>query len=392
MIDKPLLQITHEDIERLVAERFPEGKTLDYKRDTYGNKDEDKKELLKDVSSLANTQGGDILIGVDEDKGLPTGIPGVTVSDIDKEKLRLDEIIRRGLDPRIEFGIHSVLTPVGTTVIVIRVRDSLLSPHRVTFQGKFGEFWARSSAGKYSMDTDELRRAFTLSAGINDRIKAFRAERVAKIKDGDTPVRLEGSGRLVLHLIPVSAFRSRQFFSVTAIGEKVARFPPPDASGWDYRLNLDGLLTFSGGEAHRMSRSYTQLYRNGVVETVLADVTRDDPQRGKLLLAGYYERVLMRDLPQYLSGLRQFGLNPTVWGFLSLTGVKGARIPSQLAGRDEHLEVDRDTLLLPEFLIDDLEAKASTLLRPTLDLIWNSAGYSHSVNFDEKGEWVGPAR
>lgn len=86
MIDRPLHQITYADIERFVAERWPEGKTLDYKRDAYGNKDDDKKELLKDVSSFANTQGGDILIGVDEDKGLPTGIPGVTLPDIDKEK------------------------------------------------------------------------------------------------------------------------------------------------------------------------------------------------------------------------------------------------------------------------------------------------------------------
>lgn len=72
MIDKPLESIEFEDIDRFVQERWPEGKTLDYKRDNYGGKDEDKKELLKDVSSFANTQGGDILIGIDEDKGIPT--------------------------------------------------------------------------------------------------------------------------------------------------------------------------------------------------------------------------------------------------------------------------------------------------------------------------------
>src|SRR5205823_7811738 len=120
MIDKPLNQITYADIDQFVQEKWSEGKTVDYKRDPYGNRDEDKKELLKDVSSFANTQGGDILIGVDEDKGVPTGIPGVTVPDIDKEKLRIEEIIRRGLEPRIEFGLHHVTTPASTTVIVIR--------------------------------------------------------------------------------------------------------------------------------------------------------------------------------------------------------------------------------------------------------------------------------
>jgi len=231
VIDKPLRQITYADIDQFVREQWPEGKTVDYKRDTYGNRDEDKKELLKDVSSFANTQGGDILIGVDEDKGLPTSIPGVAVPDIDKEKLRLEEIIRRGLEPRIDFGLHHVTTPTSTTVIVIRVQESLLLPHRVVFQGKPGEFWARSSAGRYSMDTDELRRAFTLSATIYDQIKAFRRERVAQVTKGETPVPVAPGAKLILHLIPVASFRSRQVVDVANMPELTKQFPPMGTSG-----------------------------------------------------------------------------------------------------------------------------------------------------------------
>src|SRR5262245_24077352 len=199
MIDKPLNQITYGDIDRFVREQWPEGKTVDYKRDPYGSRDEDKKELLKDVSSFANTQGGDILIGVDEDKGVPVGIPGVTVADIDKEKLRLEEIIRRGLDPRIDFAIHHVLTPALSEVIIIRVQEILLFPHPVVFQGKFGEYWAISSSGKYSIDTDELLRSFTLSATVYEQIKAFRSERVALVSKGETPIPLMPGGALILH-------------------------------------------------------------------------------------------------------------------------------------------------------------------------------------------------
>lgn len=74
MIDKPLSQINYADIDQFVQENWPEGKTVDFKRDAYGNRDEDKNELLKDVSSFTNIQGGNILIGVDEDKGVPTRI------------------------------------------------------------------------------------------------------------------------------------------------------------------------------------------------------------------------------------------------------------------------------------------------------------------------------
>jgi hypothetical protein len=389
MIDRPLHQITYADIERSVAERWPEGKTLDYKRDAYGNKDDDKKELLKDVSSFANTQGGDILIGVDEDKGLPTAIPGVAVPDIDKEKLRLEEVIRRGLDPRIEFGLHHVTTPASTTVIVIRVRESLLLPHRVVFQGKFGEFWARSSAGKYSMDTDELRRAFTLSAATYDRIKAFRSERVTQVTGGEAPVPLLGGGRLILHLIPVASFRSRQLFDVTGLPDLPTRFPPLASSGYDFRLNMDGFLTYSGGRADRVSRSYTQFFRSGIVEAVLSDVVRDEKGEGKLLLAGYYERTLMETYPRLMAGLRHTGIEPPLWGFLTFTGVKGARIPTNSDFGDEYRDIDRDILLLPEFAVDDLGADTADVLRPVFDLVWNASGFRRSFNFDEQGKWVG---
>ena len=63
---------------------------------------------LKDVSSFANADGGDLIIGVDEAEGIPTAIPGVVVADVDAEKLSLEETIRRGIEPRIDFAIHSV--------------------------------------------------------------------------------------------------------------------------------------------------------------------------------------------------------------------------------------------------------------------------------------------
>jgi Schlafen, AlbA_2 len=289
MLDKALHEISYADIEQFVAEKRPEGKSVDYKRDLYGIKDDDKKELLKDVSSFANTQSGDILIGVDEDKGVPTGIPGLFVPDIDKEKLRLEEIIRRGLDPRIDFAVHQVATPTGTVILIIRVRESLLFPHRVVFQGKFGEFWARSSAGKYSMDTDELRRAFTLSAAIYDQIRDFRSERVTQVSNGETPVPLMLGGKLILHLIPVASFRSRLLFDVAAMPGLRTQFPPMGVRAWDSRFNLDGHVSFGGGGRgpDAQSRSYTQFFRNGALEAVLSAVVRKDKESGKVLFANY---------------------------------------------------------------------------------------------------------
>lgn len=389
MIDKPLEQIAYADIDAFVQEQWPEGKTVDYKREAYGGKDDDKRELLKDVSSFANTLGGDILVGVEEDEGVPTGIPGIALNDADKEKLRLEGIIRHGLEPRIEFGIHHVKTPSASSVLVIRVQESLLLPHRVVFQGKFGEFWARSSAGKYSMDTDELRRAFTLSDSIYGQIKTFSRNRITQIVDGETPLPLKQGAKLVLHLIPVASFRSRQLFDVGAMPELTTKFPAM-ASGFDWRLNLDGHVVYSGGQRSGGCRSYTQFFRTGIVEAVLSDIVEQDTHGDKLLLAARYERMLVEHqyVSRFLTSLQELSVQPPIWCFLTLSGVKGARIPVDHYCSDENRAIDRDILSLPEAVIDNYGISPTHVLRPLFDLIWNASGYARSFNFDSDGKWI----
>jgi hypothetical protein len=392
MIDKPLEQITYADIDAFVQEGWPEGKTVEYKRENYGARDENKKELLKDVSSFANTLGGDIVIGVEEANGVPTGIPGIALADADSEKLRLEGIIRQGLEPRIDFEIHHVVTPLSTTVLVIRIKESLLLPHRVVFRGTFGEFWARSSAGKFSMDTDELRRAFTLSDSVYEQIRSFRQNRVLQILREDTPVPLLAGAKLILHLVPVSSVRSRQRFDVAMMPDLATQFPPIASSGWNHRLNLDGHVNYAGQDEAGQFYSYTQFFRNGIVEAALADVVREGEANGKLLLAGYYESRLtqqFRTMERFTQGLSELGVEPPVWLMMSLVGVKGATIPTSGYFRGERREIDRDVLMLPETIIDDLSQSAFQILHLSFDLVWNASGYARSFNFDDEGNWVG---
>lgn len=73
----------------------------------------------------------------------------------------------------------------------------------------------------------------------------------------------------------------------------------------------------------------------------------------------------------------------------TLTGVKGASIPTASHFVNGGSEIDRDVLLLPESVIDDLTTDATQFLRPLFDLVWNAAGFARSYNFDEGGKWVG---
>jgi hypothetical protein len=53
-ITKPIEALTEGDFQALVRESVAESETLDYKLQMYGMTDNDKREMLHDVSSMAN--------------------------------------------------------------------------------------------------------------------------------------------------------------------------------------------------------------------------------------------------------------------------------------------------------------------------------------------------
>src|SRR5690242_17119274 len=100
LIDKPLDQLSEADFQELIDNQVPESKTLDYKVDLKFGQSE-KKEFLADVSSFANTAGGYLLIGIQEEGGIPTALPGIDLENPDAEKLKLINLIRDCTEPRI---------------------------------------------------------------------------------------------------------------------------------------------------------------------------------------------------------------------------------------------------------------------------------------------------
>jgi predicted HTH transcriptional regulator len=69
----PFDRIGEADIQRLLSMGVAESPYLDYKQEIYGDAGNDRSEFLADISSFANTLGGDLVVGVSEAKGLPTG-------------------------------------------------------------------------------------------------------------------------------------------------------------------------------------------------------------------------------------------------------------------------------------------------------------------------------
>src|SRR5437868_8746080 len=142
MIPERLESVQESDLESLLANSVTEGKTIEYKGTLPGNSDSDKKEFLADVSSFANTAGGDLIFGILENRGVPADISGLNIADSDLEIRRLDSIINDGLDPKIRFTIRNIQRQGKLPVFVVRVEGSWVGPHRVIFKGH-DKFYAR---------------------------------------------------------------------------------------------------------------------------------------------------------------------------------------------------------------------------------------------------------
>jgi hypothetical protein len=235
-------QIDESQLQRLVDAQSAEARDIEYKRQTYGGKDIDRAEFLADISSFANTAGGDLLIGIDAKGGIPLSITPIT-GDADSELLRLEEIARSGLAPRISNLVTKAIPiSAGGKVLLFRIPKSYARPHRVIRNGPGNKrFWARSSNGKYEPNVEELRALFNLAPQLADQIRDFRMSRIAKIVGSGAPVRLLHDCRLVMHLVPFSAFNlsSRRLLT---------RIPVTPATGcYDVHLGREPINVSRGG-------------------------------------------------------------------------------------------------------------------------------------------------
>ena len=382
MLGESISKIDVEVLRSLIANRVGERKTLEYKRDFPGGSDGHVR-FLKAVSALANTSGGDLLLGVEAVNGVAVALPGLDLDNPDGEILRLENLIREGLEPRLpRVDIRAVKVAEHRYVLVVRAARSWIAPHRVR---KNREFYARNSAATYPLDVGELRTAFTMSETVAARIRDFRTERLARIHGRETPVALSAGGCMVVHVLPLSAFTAAIEIDIAAYEAGSDRLSPMAASGWDWRINLDGLVTYSA-VAGSASRGYAQTFRNGAAEWAL--VLREH-EECMVLPSAAFEQDVMWCVTDYLGFAARFDIEPPYYVFLAFVGVRGCQLagPRETHWLEERLTLREDVLIVPEVVIEDRDVQPARELRPAFDRVWNAFGFVRSLNYDDDGEW-----
>jgi hypothetical protein len=374
MIEKKLDQIKELDLNQLKENEVIESKKIEYKRELHLENRVEKKEFLADVSSFANTSGGDLIIGISESNGIPDVIEGLDKDIIDELKGKIEGLLRDGTEPRIKVDIKEVPLSNSKFALIIRVPHSWRSPHRVLLQDK--NFYSRNSNGKYQLDVEELRTAFNLSENLIDKIRRFREDRLSNIYSDNAPITLGNTAKTIIHIIPINAFNPGQHYQINQITsyELINGHPSEE------RYNFDGIVSYN-------LDGYVQLFKNGIIEAVDKKFTSNEID-GKSIPSGLYEPALIKALKTNLNILNDLFVETPIFIFISLIGVKGYTMAINDQNfkieslREQHI-IDRDVLILPEIILEDYEFNAEKM-KLSFDSLWNACGYEYSPFFRDK--------
>jgi Putative DNA-binding domain len=383
MIPKPLKSIREGDLQLVVSKAVPAGKTIEYKRELPQTSPEEQ-EVLADVSSLANTLGGDLVFGVDHVEGTPSAVVGLTSTDADREIRRLNELLNSGLEPKIRYDIQPVMLHDAKLVLIVRAERSWLGPHRVIFKSH-DKFYGRTTKGKHSLDVSELRTAFGFSQTIVSRIRSFRTDRITALARNETPVPFTQGAKLVLHCVPFESFGGPRDLDFAHLESQAYRVSVMNGAAQNHRSTFEGFVTFTG---RTTADSYTQVFRSGIIEAVDGTALNDVGQGKSQMPALSYEQRVLEYLAKCFQILRELGIMPPIAVALTLVNVQGLHMSFGRHDFGTFHPINRNHVIPPEVVVNNFDEAPSRILRPLFGLVWNAYGYPESRSFNPEGDTV----
>jgi len=395
---KPLDEISIEDIQELVDNCVPESSSLDYKEQLYENTSKGKDEFLKDVTALSNMDGGHVIIGIrerrsdeNEHTGEPEEIVPIECSSPDSQIQDWLNFIRDCVEPELRgIDIRPVKADDSKYVFVIRVQKSYQSPHAVRFDRSKYRFHARFSSRSESLSVAQIRALFQYELEFRDLIERSRNERLNKIEFGETPVKLNESAKICVHVwarnFPVVLDYLESASTLEYIFEKLTPYRSGRLSA--HSIDFDGVTLHPDySPSHDI---YAAVFFNGLFEMVIAagykEKTYDfiDINSFEYYFMYYWSRIA--DVFHYL------GLEHPVFIGVSALGIKGYSAAEH--DRDFHHGIrycsNKDKIIAPIVKIDNQTNDITAEMRNVLNRLWHEFGINGSERYDKNtGEWKG---
>lgn len=377
-------------LQQLCSDRWPESPTLDFKRDIPTNQAEEKTEFLKDISALANTDGGDLVYGIAEADGTAESIKPIAGESADAAIRRFAQVLDGGIEPRIQGVRFRAVDVEGGYVFIIRVPASFEGPHGLRV-GSSRRFVTRNGTGTSDMSFDQLRNAFDRTATLGERAARFIQDRQSAIIDGRGARRLADGPIAVVHFVPLAGLAGRQTIDWNALYRKdFVNFVSHDWGGGSRTFNLDGIVVHPGGKPANGDEAYAQIFRTGAVEAVrMIGGTREFGNKERnIIFSGTMTDFYRESLNGAARHMANWGLQGPALVGVSLLRVEGYELGVGQVTHRSPVTSDRPHLILPHVWVPNLETLVlDEVARPVLDTIWQAFDMQSCYDYDDNGKY-----
>lgn len=379
-------ELQEQDIQRLVNDQVQERDTVEYKRDMYGNSDAEKRELLKDITSMANYRGGYLVIGIDEnDEGIPTSVVGIEPGN---HVERITSCCLDNIDKRI-FGLEVKDIPVdnGKVVIVISIPESINAPHMITHTG-LNQFWKRHGRQKDKMTVDEVGEAFDKKLSNLNRLDRFLFMRKSEILEdiGEQTYMIISASPAYLRDEKIFNNRDENLISLIQNPQRFQQVVDGIHCGRPY-TNINGLRADQRTpyiQDNSRVRMYIEVFTNGYIE--FGRLIRRDEHFG-IVIRSLVDIPLVVDFLGFIQNVygQYLPLTPLVVTFSILNAKCIWLAVSSFTDEDRIEKWDRQHLELGKFYTENISEERKLLTKGICDRLWQCFHREKCNLFDGAG-------
>jgi hypothetical protein len=343
---------------------------------------------------MANTKGGDLVFGVQEDaEGCAARLAPIQ-SNPDEVITRLTNILTDGLEPKLH-GIVMRAVPIaaGGFALVLRIPRSYSGIHR---SSRDAHFWVRESRSKRSLDVPGIVSRVSDLIGREDRVADFFARRYAAIGTGAYPLKLKEGPKLVIHIVPTRDILAGEEVDLIRVQEAGEFFLMPGNRSSVSTYTFEGVLQHhTPNEQDGTVRAATLLFRSGVVESV-ANISLHSMNNGpEFIPIEAIEDLTCQYLAQALPAVVE-RMNSVLPLTVRIALVGANHHSGRTLNRDltwhldfvPSIQVHSAALVYPDILFESIPGCMPLKLEPTFTRLWQSWGYSRAYSFTRQGAYV----
>lgn len=270
---KEIIDCSLEDIQIIIDNPdYAENEYLDYKKSfsidvvEKDQRQQEQVEFRNDVCAFANANGGYLIFGIDEKKGIPSEIVGISIKSNSKDLFERD--VRNYLQtikPRVPYyRIRFISLTDEKYIVIILIQHDFFAPYIHLADQKNYKIYKRAGNEKAVMDYQEIKTMFTHSVSLEKEIEQGRIERINYFLSLEDDHENTYSKFFMMHIFPETFLDYNYSKPMFVLERKGARFAPIFSSfGCSMRSvpTPEGLRYLGSG-----TKSEFKLNDNGVAE------------------------------------------------------------------------------------------------------------------------------